>query len=115
MNLRTRLTQKLVAGELTTELLVLLLLMTEALIAGTLALKAQTYALQVNAEAYATRFCELRNSGLGLQQSIDGALRVSYNDPGLPTQVVRNGIEYNSDMLAATDLVSQRCPRLPGD
>jgi hypothetical protein len=92
-----------------------LCLTTEAAIAISLALTAKTYAIQVNAEAYATRFCELRNSGLGLQQSIDGALRVSYNDPGLPTQVIRNGIEYNSDMLAATDLVSQRCPRLPGN
>jgi hypothetical protein len=92
-----------------------LCLTTEAVIAISLALTAKTYAIQVNAEAYATRFCEVRLAGAGLQKSIDEALRASYSDSGIPTQVIRNGTTYNSDILAATDLVSRRCPRTPGD
>ena len=108
------LVKQIAAGSFMVEALVVLGLTIEAVVTGVLVFKAQTYAIQVNPEAYAARFCEMRNSGAGLQKSIDEAIRVSYTDPGIPTQVTRGGVEYNSDMLAATDLAAQRCPGSPG-
>ena len=84
-------------------------LLVEALIAVSLMLKAQTYAVHVNAEAYATRFCEMYRAGASLHQSTIEALKVSRTNPGITTQVTHNGTTYNADTYAATHLSLRRC------
>ncbi|MFZ9960226.1 MAG: hypothetical protein ACO3GP_07530 [Candidatus Limnocylindrus sp.] len=84
-------------------------LLVEALIAFSLMLKAQTYAVHVNAEAYATRFCEMYRAGAPLHQSTVEALKVSRTNPGITTQVTHTGTTYNADTYAATHLSLRRC------